>query len=205
MHTTKKQQPGHPILIQQSIHKEGKTRSFFNLCFAFSIFCCLTLISSGCSINNSAVEYLSAADLRLDSARAYGADQLAEAEFEEAEALYAEGELALQKKDKEALSIAQKALAKARLAEALARQAGVLRVVINGSFVTDVLEPNDVDCVLLIDDEFPRNEQSEVELRSGLPFLEVQLVTADAFELLVESIFATDRRMRPKGMVEVLL
>jgi hypothetical protein len=88
---------------------------------------------------------------------------------------------------------------------ALARQAGVLRVVINGSFVTDVLEPNDVDCVLLIDENFPRNEQSEVELRSGLPFLEVQLVTADAFELLVDSIFATDRRMRPKGMVEVLL
>lgn len=36
----------------------------------------------------------------------------------------------------------------------LARQAGVLRIVLNGSFVTDVLEPNDVDCVLLIEAGF---------------------------------------------------
>jgi hypothetical protein len=33
----------------------------------------------------------------------------------------------------------------------LARRAGVRRIVVNGSFVTDKLEPNDVDCVLLID------------------------------------------------------
>jgi hypothetical protein len=31
----------------------------------------------------------------------------------------------------------------------LARRVGVERLVINGSFVTDLLEPNDVDCVLL--------------------------------------------------------
>ena len=37
----------------------------------------------------------------------------------------------------------------------IARRAGVLRLVINGSFVTDVLEPNDVDCVLLIGEDFP--------------------------------------------------
>ena len=29
----------------------------------------------------------------------------------------------------------------------LARRAKVLRIVVNGSFVTDVAEPNDVDCV----------------------------------------------------------
>ncbi len=59
----------------------------------------------------------------MDSAQKYKADQLAEAEFEEAKALYDEAQLALQKNDKEALSIAQKAFVKARLAEALARQA----------------------------------------------------------------------------------
>ena len=32
-----------------------------------------------------------------------------------------------------------------------ARRAGVLRIVINGSFTTAVLEPNDVDCALLIE------------------------------------------------------
>src|SRR5438445_11017518 len=36
----------------------------------------------------------------------------------------------------------------------LARRAGVRRIVVNGSFVTDKLEPNDVDCVLLIGPEF---------------------------------------------------
>ena len=30
----------------------------------------------------------------------------------------------------------------------LARRAGALRIVVNGSFDTDKLEPNDVDCVL---------------------------------------------------------
>ena len=34
---------------------------------------------------------------------------------------------------------------------ALARRAGVRRFVIDGSFVSDIEEPNDVDCVLLID------------------------------------------------------
>jgi hypothetical protein len=37
-----------------------------------------------------------------------------------------------------------------------ASRAGVFRLVINGSFVTDVLEPNDVDCALLIGPGFPR-------------------------------------------------
>lgn len=32
----------------------------------------------------------------------------------------------------------------------LAARAGVLRIILNGSFVTDIIEPNDVDCVLLI-------------------------------------------------------
>ena len=39
----------------------------------------------------------------------------------------------------------------------LARRAGVKRLVINGSFTTDVFEPNDVDCVLLIEAGFPRD------------------------------------------------
>jgi hypothetical protein len=32
----------------------------------------------------------------------------------------------------------------------LARRAGILRIIVNGSFVADVYEPNDVDCALLI-------------------------------------------------------
>ena len=87
----------------------------------------------------------------------------------------------------------------------IARRAGVLRLVINGSFVTDVLEPNDVDCVLLIGEDFPNDHDAESELLAGLPFLEFQIVKEKAFTLLVEKIFATDRVQRPKGMIEVRL
>jgi hypothetical protein len=86
-----------------------------------------------------------------------------------------------------------------------ARRAGALRLVINGSFVTDVVEPNAVDCVLLIGPNFPSNHDAESELLAGFPFLELQLVREPAFKVLVESFFATDRYYRTKGMIEVVL
>ena len=76
---------------------------------------------------------------------------------------------------------------------------------INGSFVTDVPEPNDVDCVLLFGSDFPRDAEAEQELLNGLPFLEIQLVRQERFTMLVERFFATDRKWVPKGMVEVIL
>jgi hypothetical protein len=87
----------------------------------------------------------------------------------------------------------------------LAKATGVSRLVINGSFVTDVSEPNDVDCVLLMGPNYPANAEAESELLSGLPFLEIQLVRQDRFTMLVEQFFATDRYLRPKGLIEVLL
>ncbi|MFW6170613.1 MAG: DUF6932 family protein, partial [Planctomycetota bacterium] len=84
----------------------------------------------------------------------------------------------------------------------LADRAGVERVVINGSFVTDVLEPNDVDCVLLIGVGFPLDAVAEAELLTGLPFLELNLVNQTDFDLLVNHFFATDRQSIGKGMVE---
>jgi hypothetical protein len=41
-----------------------------------------------------------------------------------------------------------------------ARRAGALRLVNNGTFATDVFEPNDVDCVLLIDESFPADSDA---------------------------------------------
>jgi hypothetical protein len=87
----------------------------------------------------------------------------------------------------------------------LARRAGVTRLVLNGSFVTDRHEPNDVDCVLLIGPGIPHDAEAEEELLRGLPFLDIALVTEDRFRLLVDTIFATDRRHIPKGVVEVIL
>ena len=85
----------------------------------------------------------------------------------------------------------------------LAWRAGVQRIIVNGSFVTDKLEPNDVDCVLLIGPEFPRDAVAEGELLSGLPFVNMELVDSDAFLQFTERTFATDRNLVPKGMVEV--
>jgi hypothetical protein len=87
----------------------------------------------------------------------------------------------------------------------LARRAGVRRIVVNGSFVTDKLEPNDVDCVLLIGPDFPHDAAAEAELLAGLPFINMELVDPEAFRQFTERTFATDRDLVPKGMVEVVL
>lgn len=80
----------------------------------------------------------------------------------------------------------------------------MLRLVINGSFVTDVLEPNDVDCLLLIGLGFPRDRAVEAELLAGLPFLELSLVRQEDFDVMVHQFFATDRHSVAKGMVEIV-
>lgn len=87
----------------------------------------------------------------------------------------------------------------------LARRAGALRLVINGSFVTDQLEPGDIDCVLLTAADFPKDATAEAELLAGLPFIALDLVGEADFQQLTERTFATDRDLVPKGMVEVLL
>ncbi len=87
----------------------------------------------------------------------------------------------------------------------LAKQAGIERVIVNGSFVTDTLEPNDVDCVLLIGMDYSEDENAAKMLRDGIPFLDLQLVEDTEFGLLVNEIFGTDRDLLPKGVVEVLL
>jgi Family of unknown function (DUF6932) len=86
----------------------------------------------------------------------------------------------------------------------LAARAGVLRIVLNGSFVTDIMEPNDVDCVLLVDHRSVADRAALRELREGLPFLDIAIVRARAFDEYVLSIFATDRTGTPKGLIEVI-
>jgi hypothetical protein len=50
----------------------------------------------------------------------------------------------------------------------LAQRAGVLRIVVNGSFVTDAYEPNDVDCALLVGSNYPSD--AAVDVRHGSPW-----------------------------------
>jgi hypothetical protein len=91
-----------------------------------------------------------------------------------------------------------------RWALELAERAGIQRFVVNGSFVTDIPEPNDVDCVLLVCDDPPMDAALEEELVAGLPFLELQLVDQVGFDVLVTSYFATDWLGAAKGMVEIV-
>lgn len=85
----------------------------------------------------------------------------------------------------------------------LAVRAGVERIILNGSFTTDIMEPNDVDCVLLTGRDVPLDESAEAELRAGLPFLDLAIVRRKDFDALVDVVFASDRHEVPKGMVEV--
>jgi Family of unknown function (DUF6932) len=83
------------------------------------------------------------------------------------------------------------------------RNEDILRVVINGSFVTDCPEPNDVDCLLLIGPTFPKDLTAEAELRAGVPFLDIELVNQEDFDWMIGTMFATDRSKILKGMIEV--
>ena len=81
----------------------------------------------------------------------------------------------------------------------LVRRAGIERLVIDGSFVTDRFEPNDVDCILLIAPDHILDPGALDEINEGLPFLDVHLEEPAEYTLLVEQFFATDRDGIPKG------
>lgn len=85
----------------------------------------------------------------------------------------------------------------------LARRAQITKVLINGSFVTDRPEPNDVDCVLLIPAGYNEHDSAVIELLNGLPFLEIKLVPATEYEWFASVLFATTRGRTPKGLVEL--
>lgn len=87
----------------------------------------------------------------------------------------------------------------------LAKRAGIQRIIVNGSFVTDTWEPNDIDCVLLQGPEFPSDLAADAELWAGLPFIQLVVVSQKDFDLYVNLIYATDRRGIGKGMVEVAI
>jgi hypothetical protein len=87
----------------------------------------------------------------------------------------------------------------------LAVRAGVERIVLNGSFVTDIMEPNDVDCVLLAGNDFPKDAWAEAELLKIWPFLDKAVVDQADFDYFVNRFFAFDRVRAGKGMIEVIL
>jgi hypothetical protein len=86
----------------------------------------------------------------------------------------------------------------------LAIRANVERIILNGSFVTDIIEPNDVDCVLLFRPGKRVDAAAFKELRAGLPFLDIAIAGPSRFKQYIERLFASDRLGIPKGMIEVV-
>ena len=87
-----------------------------------------------------------------------------------------------------------------------AKTAGVRRLMVNCSFVTGKLAPNDVDVVFLPGPDYPRNSPELDADELVWPFLQIIVAADDAdFEAWAARQFATDRRKRPKEVVEVIL
>jgi hypothetical protein len=87
-----------------------------------------------------------------------------------------------------------------------AKAAGVRRLLVNGSFVTGKLAPNDVDVVFLPGPDYPRQRPKLDADERVWPFLQLIVAADDAdFEAWAIRLFGTDREGRPKGVVEVLL
>jgi hypothetical protein len=87
----------------------------------------------------------------------------------------------------------------------IAKNAGVERLIINGSFVTDAFEPNDVDCALLLSADFPLDPAAADDLTQGLPFIDLHMTEAKEFAIMVEQLYGSDRDTIPKGVIEVIL
>jgi hypothetical protein len=86
----------------------------------------------------------------------------------------------------------------------LCRRAGVTRLLINGSFVTAKEEPNDLDCVALQGPSYSALSPEAEELHQGLPFVELKVVNQADYARFRDVLFASDRDMIPKGVVELL-
>jgi hypothetical protein len=87
-----------------------------------------------------------------------------------------------------------------------AKRTGVRRLMVNGSFVTGKLAPNDVDVVILPGPDYPRHGPRLDNDELVWPFLQIIVAADEAdFEAWAIRQFATDRRRRPKGVVEVIL
>lgn len=76
--------------------------------------------------------------------------------------------------------------------------------VVNGSFVTDIPESNDVDCILLAAADMKPDGSMLADPFVDLPFISKEVVDQAGFDFFVDRFFVTDREKFPKGMIEVM-
>lgn len=81
---------------------------------------------------------------------------------------------------------------------------GVRRIIVNGSFTTGKLSPNDVDVIILPAED--SDDKMEMSTELSWPFLQIIIAADDAdMERWALDDFGTDRRRRAKGVVEVIV
>jgi hypothetical protein len=88
----------------------------------------------------------------------------------------------------------------------IGRKVGIRRVIVNGSYVTAKISPNNVDIVVLPGPDYPRGEPASDHQSVRWPFLQILVATDDA-DLREWSLkdFGSDRNRHAKGVIEVLL
>lgn len=87
-----------------------------------------------------------------------------------------------------------------------ARQANVKRLVVDGSYVTAKVSPNDVDIAVLPSEGYSRQSGPIKPMAEQWPFLHVELAADEAdFERWAQRDFGFDRNRNPRGIVEVIL
>jgi hypothetical protein len=87
-----------------------------------------------------------------------------------------------------------------------ARQAGIARVLVDGSYITSKVAPNDIDLVILPGPGYPDLAGALGNVAGQWPFLHVQ-VAVDVADLdqWASVEFGKDRERHPKGIVEIVL
>lgn len=87
-----------------------------------------------------------------------------------------------------------------------ARAAGVARLIVDGSFVTDKVSPLDVDVAILPGPGYPRKELPAESRDSRWPFLDIKIAKdEDDLAQWAQLDFGLDRRLIPRGVVEIEL
>ncbi len=87
-----------------------------------------------------------------------------------------------------------------------AKDAGIIRLIVDGSFTTAKAEPNDVDLVILLDPSFDKTQLDLLGLERLWPFLHVIIAGDEAdLESWASADFAFDREDNPRGVLEIVL
>jgi hypothetical protein len=87
-----------------------------------------------------------------------------------------------------------------------ARQAGVKRLLVDGSYITDKVSPNDADLVVLPGPGYPLQGGSITTSVAQWPFLHI-MIAVDESDLQQWAVvdFGTDRMGNPRGILEIQL